>query len=164
MAARNCLVCDGGVVKLAGFGLAQPEGSADGTGDELLASGRLPVRWMAVEALTHQRYSRASDVWSFGVLMWETATFGTSRPFKALQTARRVIQALLEGRRLAQPRACPVQWHRLMLECWHGDPARRPSMNELAAELAQMGDRAACASEAHRDLGGLLDGVDASGV
>ena len=104
LGARNCLVDAQSVVKVSGFGLARTLESGMEY-ESVKSGGRLPVRWMAPESLLYQKFSVMSDVWSFGVLMWEVLTFGTVRPYKGLEGAD-VAYAVAEGQILPKPRGC----------------------------------------------------------
>ncbi|EDO47097.1 predicted protein, partial [Nematostella vectensis] len=127
LAARNVLVGENYVMKIADFGLAR-----DIYKEEhyvKTTAGLLPVKWMAIEALVDQVYTHSSDVWSFGVLLWEIFTLGGS-PYPGLP-ANEVYQYLMEGQRMAQPEDCPQEMYDLMLRCWQHDPAQRPTFTQL---------------------------------
>jgi len=96
LAARNVLVSDGLILKIADFGLARDIHSNDYY--RKLGDGRLPVKWMAPEALFHRKYTIQSDVWSFGILLWEMMTLGGT-PYPSVPSIEKLFQLLREGHR-----------------------------------------------------------------
>uniref|UniRef100_A0A6I8N7T0 Tyrosine-protein kinase n=1 Tax=Ornithorhynchus anatinus TaxID=9258 RepID=A0A6I8N7T0_ORNAN len=131
LAARNCLVTEKNTLKISDFGMSR-EG-ADGV---YAASGglrQIPVKWTAPEALNYGRYSSESDVWSFGILLWETFSLGAS-PYPNLnnQQTRELVE---KGGRLPCPDLCPDAVFRLMEHCWAYEPSDRPSFNAIHQEL-----------------------------
>uniref|UniRef100_A0A5F9D844 Tyrosine-protein kinase n=1 Tax=Oryctolagus cuniculus TaxID=9986 RepID=A0A5F9D844_RABIT len=131
LAARNCLVTEKHVLKISDFGMSREE--ADGI---YAASGGLrqvPVKWTAPEALNYGRYSSESDVWSFGILLWETFSLGAS-PYPNLsnQQTREFVE---KGGRLPCPELCPDAVFRLMEQCWAHEPGQRPNFSTIYQEL-----------------------------
>uniref|UniRef100_A0A8C8ZG64 Tyrosine-protein kinase n=1 Tax=Prolemur simus TaxID=1328070 RepID=A0A8C8ZG64_PROSS len=131
LAARNCLVTEKNVLKISDFGMSREE--ADGI---YAASGGLrqvPVKWTAPEALNYGRYSSESDVWSFGILLWETFSLGAS-PYPNLsnQQTREFVE---KGGRLPCPELCPDAVFRLMEQCWAYEPGQRPNFSTICQEL-----------------------------
>ncbi|XP_058150696.1 tyrosine-protein kinase Fes/Fps isoform X2 [Dasypus novemcinctus] len=131
LAARNCLVTEKNVLKISDFGMSREE--ADGI---YAASGGLrqvPVKWTAPEALNYGRYSSESDVWSFGILLWETFSLGAS-PYPNLsnQQTREFVE---KGGRLPCPELCPDAVFRLMEQCWAYEPGQRPGFGAIYQEL-----------------------------
>uniref|UniRef100_A0A9J8ANT4 Fibroblast growth factor receptor n=1 Tax=Cyprinus carpio carpio TaxID=630221 RepID=A0A9J8ANT4_CYPCA len=104
-------------------------------GMEYLASkrGRLPVKWMAPEALFDRVYTHQSDVWSFGVLMWEIFTLGGS-PYPGIPVEE-LFKLLKEGHRMDKPSNCTHELYMKMRECWHAVPTQRPTFKQLVEEL-----------------------------
>uniref|UniRef100_A0A5F9D1B6 Protein kinase domain-containing protein n=1 Tax=Oryctolagus cuniculus TaxID=9986 RepID=A0A5F9D1B6_RABIT len=100
-------------------------------------SGRSPALWAAPETLQFGHFSSASDVWSFGVVMWEVMAFG-ERPYWDM-SGQDVIKAVEDGFRLPPPRNCPSALHRLMLDCWQKDPGERPRFSQIHSLLSRMG-------------------------
>ena len=96
LAARNVLVAEGYIMKIADFGLARDVHSNDYY--RKMGDGRLPVKWMAPEALFHRRYTIQSDVWSFGILLWEILTLGGT-PYPSVPSIEKLFQLLREGHR-----------------------------------------------------------------
>ena len=132
LAARNVLVAKDYVVKIADFGLARDVHSTDyyrKTGD-----GRLPVKWMAPETLFQRRYTTQSDVWSFGVLLWEIMTLGAN-PYPSVPCIEKLFELLRQGHRMERPVDCPAEIYSVMRECWHADPACRPTFGRLVEEF-----------------------------
>uniref|UniRef100_A0A8C9DA62 Tyrosine-protein kinase n=1 Tax=Panthera leo TaxID=9689 RepID=A0A8C9DA62_PANLE len=137
LAARNCLVTEKNVLKISDFGMSREE--ADGV---YAASGGLrqvPVKWTAPEALNYGRYSSESDVWSFGILLWETFSLGAS-PYPNLsnQQTREFVE---KGGRLPCPELCPDAVFRLMEQCWAYEPGQRPSFSAIYQELQSIRKR-----------------------
>ena len=114
LAARNVLVKNSNHVKIADFGLAQLIRSTDGKFNEI--GGRMPLKWLAIECIERGIYSHKSDVWSFGVTIWELLTYG-KRPFQNTQ-AKDLLNLLKSGGRLEQPDNCSTELYTLMLTCW----------------------------------------------
>lgn len=131
LAARNVLVCDNKLVKVSDFGL-----SRDVYENNIYCkqgAGRLPMRWMALESLTHQIYTTESDVWSFGVLLWEIVTFG-QYPYPEVSNAD-LLTFLKKGQRMVKPPHCGTELYRIMLDCWKENPKNRPTFTELKETL-----------------------------
>ncbi|KAK5878335.1 hypothetical protein CesoFtcFv8_023747 [Champsocephalus esox] len=131
LAARNVLVTEDNVMKIADFGLARDVHHIDYY--KKTTNGRLPVKWMAPEALFDRIYTHQSDVWSFGVLLWEIFTLGGS-PYPGVPVEE-LFKLLKEGHRMEKPSACPQELYRMMRDCWHAVPARRPTFSQLVDDL-----------------------------
>ncbi|XP_036857962.2 vascular endothelial growth factor receptor 3 isoform X3 [Manis javanica] len=141
LAARNILLTESDVVKICDFGLARdiykdPDYVRKG-------SARLPLKWMAPESIFDKVYTTQSDVWSFGVLLWEIFSLGSS-PYPGVQINEEFCQRLKEGTRMRAPElATPAICH-IMLNCWSGDPKERPAFSDLVeilGDLLQAGGR-----------------------
>lgn len=130
LAARNVLVCDNNVLKIADFGLAR---RIQGDYYRKTTNGRLPIKWMAIESLENQMYTTHSDVWSYGVLLWEIMTLGGT-PYPGIP-AQKMWKRLKAGYRMEQPPNCRAEIYHLMLQCWSEQPNDRPSFTYLAKEL-----------------------------
>lgn len=128
LAARNILVSEDLVAKVSDFGLAKAERKG-------LDSSRLPVKWTAPEALKHGKFSSKSDVWSFGVLLWEVFSYGRA-PYPKM-SLKEVSEAVEKGYRMEPPEGCPAPVHALMGSCWEAEPARRPPFRKVAEKLAR---------------------------
>lgn len=131
LAARNILVGPNRVAKICDFGLARDVEGSDMY--ERTSKGPSPIRWMAPESLSDQCFTRKSDVWSFGVLLWEIVTLGAT-PYPGM-TAREVIKSVLIGKWLQCPLHCQQELYSLMTRCWDMEPKERPSFSEIAKEL-----------------------------
>uniref|UniRef100_A0A3B4ADG1 Fibroblast growth factor receptor n=1 Tax=Periophthalmus magnuspinnatus TaxID=409849 RepID=A0A3B4ADG1_9GOBI len=131
LAARNVLVTEDNVMKIADFGLARGVHQIDYY--KKTTNGRLPVKWMAPEALFDRVYTHQSDVWSFGVLMWEIFTLGGS-PYPGIPVEE-LFKLLKEGHRMDKPSNCTHELYMLMRECWHAVPTQRPTFKQLVEEL-----------------------------
>ncbi|KAG2455277.1 FGFR4 factor, partial [Polypterus senegalus] len=131
LAARNVLVTEDNVMKIADFGLARGVHQIDYY--KKTTNGRLPVKWMAPEALFDRVYTHQSDVWSFGVLMWEIFTLGGS-PYPGIPVEE-LFKLLKEGHRMDKPSNCTHELYMLMTECWHAVPLQRPTFKRLVEEL-----------------------------
>ncbi|XP_065061022.1 ephrin type-A receptor 4a-like isoform X6 [Rhopilema esculentum] len=114
LAARNILVNDDMVCKVADFGMSR-ELSKDDTYDT--TGGKIPVKWTAPEAVQLKKFTIASDVWSYGILLWE------------------VLERLASGFRLPPPMSCPKVVHDLMLSCWHKDRVKRPKFKDIRGTI-----------------------------
>ncbi|XP_058468702.1 ephrin type-A receptor 7 isoform X2 [Solea solea] len=135
LAARNILVNSNLVCKVSDFGLSRvidddPEAVYTTTG------GKIPVRWTAPEAIQYRKFTSASDVWSYGVVMWEVMSYG-ERPYWDMSN-QDVIKAIEEGYRLPAPMDCPPGLHQLMLDCWQKDRAERPKFDQIVGILDKM--------------------------
>ncbi|XP_065571133.1 epidermal growth factor receptor-like isoform X2 [Artemia franciscana] len=134
LAARNVLVQNPGCVKITDFGLAK---LLDINEDEYKAAGgKMPIKWLALECIQHRIFTHKSDVWAFGVTVWEVLTYGC-RPYEQY-SAREVPDLLERGERLVQPPICTIDVYMLMVKCWMLDAESRPSFKELAEEFAKM--------------------------
>uniref|UniRef100_UPI00398F2157 fibroblast growth factor receptor 4-like isoform X1 n=1 Tax=Pristiophorus japonicus TaxID=55135 RepID=UPI00398F2157 len=131
LAARNVLVTEDNVMKIADFGLARGVNNIDYY--KKTTNGRLPVKWMAPEALFDRVYTHQSDVWSFGVLMWEIFTLGGS-PYPGIPVEE-LFKLLKEGHRMDKPSNCTHELYLLTRECWHAVSSQRPTFKQLVAEL-----------------------------
>uniref|UniRef100_A0A9J7Z941 receptor protein-tyrosine kinase n=1 Tax=Cyprinus carpio carpio TaxID=630221 RepID=A0A9J7Z941_CYPCA len=134
LAARNVLVKTPQHVKITDFGLAkllnadEKEYHADG--------GKVPIKWMALESILHRTYTHQSDVWSYGVTVWELMTFGT-KPYDGIP-ASEIAEVLEKGERLPQPPICTIDVYMIMVKCWMIDAESRPRFRELISEFTKM--------------------------
>ncbi|XP_029333426.1 fibroblast growth factor receptor 3 isoform X2 [Mus caroli] len=131
LAARNVLVTEDNVMKIADFGLARDVHNLDYY--KKTTNGRLPVKWMAPEALFDRVYTHQSDVWSFGVLLWEIFTLGGS-PYPGIPVEE-LFKLLKEGHRMDKPASCTHDLYMIMRECWHAVPSQRPTFKQLVEDL-----------------------------
>ncbi|KAL1501374.1 hypothetical protein ABEB36_006704 [Hypothenemus hampei] len=134
LAARNILITEEHVCKVADFGFARDVITSHIY--ERKSEGRLPIRWMAPESLYDNIFSVKSDVWSFGVLMWEVVTLG-STPYPGMSAAE-VMRKVRDGFRLDKPEHCRREIYNIMYYCWDKDPKVRPSFSECVRLLENL--------------------------
>lgn len=127
LAARNVLVGADNVCKVADFGLGQIIQEKSDMDDSK------HLRWNAPEVITSKRFSSKSDVWSFGVLLYEIVTYG-GVPYSASKT-REISKQVTSGYRLPHPPECPEFLYDVMKECWSEDPPHRPTFKSLRERL-----------------------------
>ncbi|XP_066282421.1 proto-oncogene tyrosine-protein kinase receptor Ret-like [Branchiostoma lanceolatum] len=143
IAARNVVISDRKVAKIADFGLSRDvyvssayERANQGGEEELL-----PLKWMAVESLRDGVYTCESDVWSYGVLLWEIASFGEEPRYAGGPMHPDVctmLELVRKGVRLQQPENCPMSVYKIIRSCWIVDPKKRPTPDELFRKIDQM--------------------------
>eukprot|EP00091_Calanus_sinicus_P009263 TRINITY_DN21751_c0_g1_i1.p1 TRINITY_DN21751_c0_g1~~TRINITY_DN21751_c0_g1_i1.p1 ORF type:complete len:193 (+),score=15.20 TRINITY_DN21751_c0_g1_i1:343-921(+) len=109
LAARNVLLSDDGQAKVADFGLASTDGAT-------IESGKLPIKWTAPEALRHSQFSNKSDMWSFGILLWEIYSFGRV-PYPRIPLGD-VVKHVEKGYQMEAPEGCPAQVYTIMKDAW----------------------------------------------
>eukprot|EP00039_Didymoeca_costata_P022212 m.3995 g.3995 ORF g.3995 m.3995 type:complete len:586 (-) comp2874_c0_seq1:954-2711(-) len=134
LAARNCLVADKLAIKIADFGMGRVI-------DDLYTArtgSKMPVKWSAPESLCYNAFSSASDVWSFGILLWEVATLGGS-PYPEIES-KDVLTKLEEGYRMDCPSGCNKGLYKLMYSCWAIRAEDRPKFAELKVGLEKLLD------------------------
>nr|KAG5686117.1 hypothetical protein BaRGS_001182 [Batillaria attramentaria] len=134
LAARNVLVAEEYVLKIADFGLTRNLTQFDYY--RKTTDGRLPVKWMAPEALFDRKYTSKSDVWSYGVLLWEIFTLG-GNPYPSVPVED-LFNLLRNGHRMKKPPYASSEMYGIMHSCWQEDPSNRPSFNCLVQELDKM--------------------------
>ncbi|XP_076292685.1 protein kinase receptor Ret oncogene isoform X2 [Lasioglossum baleicum] len=134
LAARNVLLATGKVCKISDFGLTRDVYEDDAYLKR--SKGRVPVKWMAPESLADHVYTSKSDVWSFGVLLWELITLGAS-PYPGVDV-HNLYNLLKAGYRMERPANCSQQLYKLMVSCWHLEPGSRPSFKELTIHWERM--------------------------
>ncbi|XP_033097815.1 ephrin type-B receptor 1-B-like isoform X2 [Anneissia japonica] len=133
LAARNILVDETLDCKVADFGLSREkeEGAYETKG-----GGKIPVRWTSPEAISYKKFTSASDVWSYGIVMWEVVSYG-ERPYWNWSN-QDVVQAVEKGYRLPPPMECPQATYQLMLDCWQKDRLHRPTFGTLVSTLDRL--------------------------
>uniref|UniRef100_A0A8C3GC17 Tyrosine-protein kinase n=1 Tax=Cyclopterus lumpus TaxID=8103 RepID=A0A8C3GC17_CYCLU len=131
LAARNCLVAEHNVVKISDFGMSRQQD--DGVYSAEGGLRQIPVKWTSPEALNYGRFTTESDVWSFGVFLWEAFSMGMT-PYTSM-TNQQTRDEVEKGYRMPAPHGCPVEISRIMSSCWQYDPRNRPSFKKLRAEL-----------------------------
>ncbi|XP_053377268.1 hepatocyte growth factor receptor-like isoform X2 [Mercenaria mercenaria] len=135
LACRNCMLDNDFRVKVADFGLSRDIYEKDYYASESKKT-MLPVKWMALECLEKGKYSSKSDVWSFGIVLWELMTRGVN-PYPEVDNWD-IVRYLKHGRRMPQPQYCPDQLYAIMRKCWHPNPKERPEFSHLAHEINDM--------------------------
>ncbi|XP_075440684.1 tyrosine-protein kinase ABL1 isoform X2 [Ascaphus truei] len=148
LAARNCLVGENHLVKVADFGLSRLM-----TGDTYTAhaGAKFPIKWTAPESLAYNKFSIKSDVWAFGVLLWEIATYGMS-PYPGIDLSQ-VYELLEKDYRMERPEGCPEKVYELMRECWQWNPLERPSFAEIHQAFETMFQESSISDEVEKELG-----------
>ncbi|XP_047204397.1 ephrin type-A receptor 2a [Girardinichthys multiradiatus] len=135
LAARNVLVNSNLECKVSDFGLSRIlEDDAEGT--YTTRGGKIPIRWTAPEAIEYRKFTSASDVWSFGIVMWEVMAFG-ERPYWDMSN-HEVMKAINEAYRLPAPMECPSAIYQLMLQCWQHDRSKRPRFSDIVNILDKL--------------------------
>ncbi|XP_014600870.1 PREDICTED: tyrosine-protein kinase CSK-like isoform X1 [Polistes canadensis] len=129
LAARNVLVAEDNSAKVSDFGLARDENfSLDG--------GKLPIKWTAPEALKQNKFSNKSDMWSFGILLWEIYSFGRV-PYPRIPLAD-VVKCVEKGYKMEPPDGCPPEVYDIMRQAWDLQPEKRPTFHDIKVTLGQL--------------------------
>ncbi|XP_061479693.1 tyrosine-protein kinase Fer isoform X3 [Rhineura floridana] len=133
LAARNCLVGENNVLKISDFGMSRQEDDGVYSSSGLK---QIPIKWTAPEALNYGRYTSESDVWSYGIFLWETFSLGVC-PYPGMtnQQAREQVE---KGYRMSAPQKCPEEIYKIMLRCWDYNPEMRPKFSEIQKELSAL--------------------------
>ncbi|XP_053559962.1 tyrosine-protein kinase Tec isoform X2 [Bombina bombina] len=133
LAARNCLVNDAGAVKVSDFGMTRHV-----LDDQYTSScgAKFPVKWSPPEVFNYSKFSSKSDVWSFGVLMWEVFTQG-KMPFETYSNVE-VVEMVTRGERLYRPKLATKNIYSVMMACWHEKPEGRPKFYDLLLTIGQI--------------------------
>ncbi|KAL7401798.1 hypothetical protein ABVT39_004741 [Epinephelus coioides] len=131
LATRNCLVGNGLLVKIGDFGMSRDIYSTDyyRVGGHTM----LPIRWMPPESIMYRKFTTESDVWSFGVILWEIFTYGKQPWFQLANNE--VIECITQGRVLERPRLCPKEVYDMMLGCWQREPQQRLNIKDIQKML-----------------------------
>ncbi|XP_061942370.1 tyrosine-protein kinase Abl isoform X7 [Apis cerana] len=149
LAARNCLVGENHLVKVADFGLARLMRDDTYTAH---AGAKFPIKWTAPEGLAYNKFSTKSDVWAFGILLWEIATYGMS-PYPGVDLTD-VYHMLEKGYRMECPPGCPPKVYELMRQCWQWSAADRPTFKEIHHSLENMFQESSITEEVEKQLQG----------
>ena len=136
LASRNCLVNSRLVVKISDFGMSQRVTSNSNYYRADIEKDALPIRWMPLEAILFGRFTTSSDVWAFGVLLWEIFSYAL-QPYYGL-SHEQVINYLKDGNVLTAPESCSPSIYALMKTCWQTDPTARPSFSALEFSLEDL--------------------------
>ncbi|KFW76211.1 Tyrosine-protein kinase CSK, partial [Manacus vitellinus] len=132
LAARNVLVSEDNIAKVSDFGLTKEASSTQ-------HRGKLPVKWTAPEALREKKFSTKSDVWSFGILLWEIYSFGRV-PYPRIPL-KDVVPRVEKGYKMDAPDGCPAVVYEVMKKCWTLDPGHRPSFHQLREQLVHIKEK-----------------------
>ncbi|XP_022108969.1 vascular endothelial growth factor receptor 2-like [Acanthaster planci] len=138
LAARNVFLGEGMVCKLSNFGFANDVATV--RKNQRQNQGLVPLRWMALESVLYDVYTTESDVWSFGVLLWEIVTLG-AQPYPAM-SAKKVARKVKSGYRMPRPGHCHLQLYQLMLDCWAKNPSARPNFSTVSGKLGGLQEKA----------------------
>ncbi|XP_037049515.1 vascular endothelial growth factor receptor 1-like isoform X2 [Bradysia coprophila] len=135
LAARNVLLCDGNVVKICDFGLARSMYKYC----NYVKQGQtpLPFKWLAIESIRDQIFSTSTDVWSFGVLMWELFTLGQT-PYPGMSADHDLFVKLTDGYRMDKPEYATEEVYHIMLNCWNVNAETRPTFNDLEEKFGKI--------------------------
>ncbi|CAH1369310.1 tyrosine-protein kinase transmembrane receptor Ror-like isoform X2 [Tenebrio molitor] len=131
LACRNCLVAEGPIVKIADFGMSRDVYTCDYY--KIGGSRLLPVRWMSPESVLYGRFTLESDIWSYGVLLWEIYSFG-KQPYYG-HTNEEAVKLILDGIMLIPPEDCPSLICELMKNCWKTEPRDRIKFPNICDKL-----------------------------
>ncbi|XP_015758164.1 PREDICTED: fibroblast growth factor receptor 2-like [Acropora digitifera] len=132
LAARNVLIDQNNVVKVGDFGMARDisvHGIYTKTSDS-----KVPWRWLSIESLKDQVYTAFSDVWSYGILLWEIATYGET-PYPSIRTPDQLKNDLSSGVRMSRPENCCEVLYELMTSSWKENPSERTQFTDIARKL-----------------------------
>ncbi|XP_057330388.1 activated Cdc42 kinase-like isoform X4 [Microplitis mediator] len=156
LAARNILVFSKNKVKISDFGLSR----ALGVGKDYYQTNfnvnlKLPIAWCAPECISYLKFTSSSDVWAYGVTLWEMFSYGF-QPWAAL-TGHQILEAIDEPnfQRLEQPDCCPKEYYTLMQQCWQHEPAKRPKFSELIELLPDLKPEQVQAVQDNSEIGQL---------
>ncbi|KMY89000.1 vascular endothelial growth factor receptor 1 isoform X16 [Drosophila simulans] len=135
LAARNILLCEDNVVKICDFGLARSMYRGDNY--KKSESGKLPIKWLALESLSDHVFSTYSDVWSYGIVLWEMFSLAKV-PYPGIDPNQELFNKLNDGYRMEKPKFANQELYEIMLECWRKNPESRPLFAELEKRFANM--------------------------
>jgi FMS-like tyrosine kinase 1 len=135
LAARNILLADNNVVKICDFGLAKSMYKSDNYKKK--GDGPLPVKWMAIESIRDKVFSTQSDVWSFGIVLWEFFSLART-PYPGMEADERLYNKLLDGYRMESPEYSPKEIYKMMLDCWQAKPLARPTFMKLSERIGSL--------------------------
>jgi tyrosine-protein kinase Fes/Fps len=137
LAARNCLVTKDGVVKISDFGMSRLTEGDDDIYTVNTSAKTIPIKWTAPEALEHMSYVLATDVWAFGILLWEIFS-GGKMPYPGMNNSETKEAVIKKGYRMPPPHGCPEQVTQLMDECWQYREQDRPTMADICDYFVEL--------------------------
>ncbi|KAM5192518.1 mast/stem cell growth factor receptor Kit [Mantella aurantiaca] len=143
LAARNILLTHGRITKICDFGLARD--IKNDSNYVVKGNARLPVKWMAPESIFHCVYTFESDVWSYGILLWEIFSLGSS-PYPHMPVDSKFYKMIKDGYRMLSPECAPAELYEIMKSCWNSDPVKRPTFKQIV----QMVDQQMSDSKGHK--------------
>jgi len=138
LAARNCLVSQSFDVKVGDFGLTRKTYAKEYY--RMTASSPLPIKWMAPESLNDGLFTTGSDLWAFGIVLYEIATFGRL-PYPGLENMEVAELVMNEDYRMDEPRGCPPGFYKIMTECWEEDAEDRGTFEDKCSALIEISKR-----------------------
>ncbi|XP_012579675.1 PREDICTED: mast/stem cell growth factor receptor Kit isoform X2 [Condylura cristata] len=128
LAARNILLTHGRITKICDFGLARD--IKNDSNYVVKGNARLPVKWMAPESIFNCVYTFESDVWSYGIFLWELFSLGSS-PYPGMPVDSKFYKMIKEGFRMLSPEHAPAEMYDIMKTCWDVDPLKRPTFKQI---------------------------------
>ncbi|XP_044155132.1 mast/stem cell growth factor receptor Kit isoform X2 [Bufo gargarizans] len=134
LAARNILLTHGRITKICDFGLARD--IKNDSNYVVKGNARLPVKWMAPESIFHCVYTFESDVWSYGILLWEIFSLGSS-PYPRMPVDSKFYKMIKDGYRMLSPDCAPAELYEIMKSCWNSDPVKRPTFKQIVQMVEQ---------------------------
>ncbi|KAM8939505.1 mast/stem cell growth factor receptor Kit [Pelodytes ibericus] len=134
LAARNILLTHGRITKICDFGLARD--IKNDSNYVVKGNARLPVKWMAPESIFHCVYTFESDVWSYGILLWEIFSLGSS-PYPRIPVDSKFYKMIKDGYRMLSPECAPSELYEIMKSCWNSDPLKRPTFKQIVQMVEQ---------------------------
>ncbi|XP_063776988.1 mast/stem cell growth factor receptor Kit [Pseudophryne corroboree] len=134
LAARNILLTHGRITKICDFGLARD--IKNDSNYVVKGNARLPVKWMAPESIFHCVYTFESDVWSYGILLWEIFSLGSS-PYPRIPVDSKFYRMIKDGYRMLSPECAPAELYEIMKSCWNSDPLKRPTFKQIVQMVEQ---------------------------
>ncbi|XP_022178523.1 vascular endothelial growth factor receptor 1 isoform X3 [Myzus persicae] len=136
LATRNILLAEENIVKICDFGFAKTMYNSENY-KKKSDKDLLPVKWMAIESLRDRVFSTQSDVWAFGIVLWEIFSLAVT-PYPNIQKFNDLFNKLVEGYRMEQPKYANSEIYNIMLDCWKMNPMTRPSFTDLAERLGDL--------------------------
>lgn len=135
LAARNILLCDEHFAKISDFGMSKPL-SRENNYYVAQTAGKWPLKWYAPECIHYWKFDSKSDVWSYGVTLWEAASYG-AKPYHRMK-GQEMVQFLEDGHRLAKPISCSDEVYDVMMSCWNVAREKRPAFKDLQKTMHEI--------------------------